>query len=664
MTSVSSENKKSLVSSHPFFSQLKTEEIDELVKLSFEKLFPQNQVIISQGKIVDAIYLIAQGKVEVAHEIQEGDQIKLIPVILLKEGDAIGLSRLGFFSRTGLRTATLTTLTETVLIGWDLETFYYFLQKHPEFNSSTQQLGEKLLRMNFIKRVEPFEALPEEKILWLADQIQERIVEGGTTLFNEGDQGEECYLVRYGQVEITNSTGKRLALLEPPMICGEMAILTDSPRNANARTLMKCVLLVLKRKQLDALIEHHDIHASMMTLVVQRSRPIRLARTLHYERQLDDDQKMTILKDPVNRKYFKLSQEGWYIWELLDGTRTIEELTVDMYKLHKIFAPDAIADTLFNLADAGFVLMPEIHHVSTIETKEELPLRVRIQDLIWKWSHIQITFNNIDHKFNNSYSKVVQYLFTPIGFIITLGISLLGIVMWSLFFAQGMTILQSNFTVAPLLFSLLLVYLFSVVIHEAAHGYATKSHGREVHHGGVILSWVGLIAYVDTSDMWLEDRTSRICVSIAGPFADLFMGGIAGILAWIIPLPQLAIFFWLLAFLLYYGVFKNLNPLFDGDGYGICKEALNQQYLDVDAYKWLSRPKFSNELIYWLICFIFLVAGVFIAYEFQYYLRMVLPETILGIATVHLSWLLPSVVIVKFLLRVNALRKAAKNSLS
>lgn len=48
---------------------------------------------------------------------------------------------------------------------------------------------------------------------------------------------------------------------------------------------------------------------------------------------------------------------------------------------------------------------------------------------------------------------------------------------------------------------------------------------------GIGWYWFGPVAYVDTSDMWLEGRWPRIAVSIAGPYANLVLGGLAALVA-------------------------------------------------------------------------------------------------------------------------------------
>jgi CRP-like cAMP-binding protein len=79
----------------------------------------------------------------------------------------------------------------------------------------------------------------------------------GTALFQEGDRGEEMYIIQSGKVKISKrirGVEKTLATLEKGEFFGEMAILNDKPRSATAETIENCEMLVIDRKTFDALI--------------------------------------------------------------------------------------------------------------------------------------------------------------------------------------------------------------------------------------------------------------------------------------------------------------------------------------------------------------------------------------------------------------------------
>ncbi len=82
-------------------------------------------------------------------------------------------------------------------------------------------------------------------------------IPANTTLFHEGDRGEEMYIIQSGKVKISKrirGVEKTLAMLEKGEFFGEMAILNDKPRSATAETVGDCDMLVIDRKTFDALI--------------------------------------------------------------------------------------------------------------------------------------------------------------------------------------------------------------------------------------------------------------------------------------------------------------------------------------------------------------------------------------------------------------------------
>ena len=61
-------------------------------------------------------------------------------------------------------------------------------------------------------------------------------------------------------------------------------------------------------------------------LALQRQRPRRAEHCIVERQQLAADAPVYILKDAGGRRYMKLSEEGLFVWQLLDGEHTIADL--------------------------------------------------------------------------------------------------------------------------------------------------------------------------------------------------------------------------------------------------------------------------------------------------------------------------------------------------
>jgi CRP/FNR family cyclic AMP-dependent transcriptional regulator len=118
-------------------------------------------------------------------------------------------------------------------------------------------------------------------------------IPGNTVLFQEGDRGEEMYIIQSGKVKISKrirGVEKTLATLEKGEFFGEMAILNDKPRSATAETIEACEMLVIDRKTFDALIRGN---AEIAVRFIKR-----LADRL---RETNDQMESLMIKDSTSR---------------------------------------------------------------------------------------------------------------------------------------------------------------------------------------------------------------------------------------------------------------------------------------------------------------------------------------------------------------------------
>lgn len=106
--------------------------------------------------------------------------------------------------------------------------------------------------------IELFAGLPEDDIARLQGCLGERQLRPGEVLFNEGDSADDAYIVASGQVEILkhqDDREARLALSGVGVVVGEMALLTNEPRNATARALTDVTLVVIPHATFNEIID-------------------------------------------------------------------------------------------------------------------------------------------------------------------------------------------------------------------------------------------------------------------------------------------------------------------------------------------------------------------------------------------------------------------------
>lgn len=94
------------------------------------------------------------------------------------------------------------------------------------------------------------------------DKILERkVFQMGEVIFKEGDEGNRAFVVQKGEVEISKIADGRkvvLGVVGPGGIFGEMALIDDSPRMANAVSADVTTVILISREMLKAKLSKAD----------------------------------------------------------------------------------------------------------------------------------------------------------------------------------------------------------------------------------------------------------------------------------------------------------------------------------------------------------------------------------------------------------------------
>jgi CRP/FNR family cyclic AMP-dependent transcriptional regulator len=109
-----------------------------------------------------------------------------------------------------------------------------------------------------------FRGLAQRGLARIAAIAGEETHELGSVVFNEGELGDKLYFILEGKVRISrNLSGmgeEALAVLGPGDAFGEMSLIDDTPRSADAHVHERCRLLVITREAFeDLLFIHKDL---------------------------------------------------------------------------------------------------------------------------------------------------------------------------------------------------------------------------------------------------------------------------------------------------------------------------------------------------------------------------------------------------------------------
>jgi CRP-like cAMP-binding protein len=99
---------------------------------------------------------------------------------------------------------------------------------------------------------------PRELFRQEADTLQ---LAPGDFLFREGDSDEKMYVLLEGEIEVFLGDFV-LETAEPDMVIGEMALIDDGPRTANAVAKTACRLAQIDRRRFYFLVQQHPHFAT------------------------------------------------------------------------------------------------------------------------------------------------------------------------------------------------------------------------------------------------------------------------------------------------------------------------------------------------------------------------------------------------------------------
>lgn len=125
-----------------------------------------------------------------------------------------------------------------------------------------------------------FRGCTRDELDLLAGLFQERQVKPGMTIFTEKMPAEALYIIKSGQVRITTMAGEGeevgLLLLGQNDFFGEIALIQESSRAVTARAETAAEILILTRKDFQALIDLDPRVAAKVTLSIARLMAMRV----------------------------------------------------------------------------------------------------------------------------------------------------------------------------------------------------------------------------------------------------------------------------------------------------------------------------------------------------------------------------------------------------
>jgi CRP/FNR family cyclic AMP-dependent transcriptional regulator len=128
-------------------------------------------------------------------------------------------------------------------------------------------------KIELLRRVPLFAGCTRKELEGIAKIADEIDFRAGKTLIREGAPGREFFVLADGTAEITRK-GKRIDTASAGDFFGEMALLSDQPRNATVTTTSDVDTIVISARSFKSLIEANPLIAlKVMRAVADRLPP-------------------------------------------------------------------------------------------------------------------------------------------------------------------------------------------------------------------------------------------------------------------------------------------------------------------------------------------------------------------------------------------------------
>ena len=233
-------------------------------------------ILFQQDDPGQALYLLQEGHLAVTRTEGDGTQIPLGE--LQKPGTIVGEMALV----TGQpRNATVTALTESILLRLSTASFTLLIEKYPSlFEMFTQwfatrlqegQIGGVLLDL--------FGNLDSRSLSAIQDELEWAYLSNGELLFAEGDLGDAMYIIASGRLRIVHIDSEGVehirAEVGPGQTIGEFALLTAEKHNATVYAIRDTTVAKLTTPVFEKLVEEYP-HAMMQItrIIISRNQQI------------------------------------------------------------------------------------------------------------------------------------------------------------------------------------------------------------------------------------------------------------------------------------------------------------------------------------------------------------------------------------------------------
>ncbi|HYE68367.1 MAG TPA: M50 family metallopeptidase [Anaerovoracaceae bacterium] len=328
-----------------------------------------------------------------------------------------------------------------------------------------------------------------------------------------------------------------------------------------------------------------------------------------------------MLHNPLNSKYISVGEEEFFLWQRMDGQRTIKDLNMEYINEFAKFGQNLVSRFINVLTNAGFLTGKSIPIYEILQGRllQNKPSSKLKQTLTF-FTHSHFNTTKASQYFSWLYQKFGYLLYKKPALVICFNIVVIDLLLSSYYlFIKHETLLLLPSAGSHDVIAFMLISYVSIFIHENAHGLTVKHFGRQVLKGGFLIVYGNPVPYVDTTDILMKSRNPRIAVSFAGPYINGVIGGIFLIASIAVPESiheNLLIHAGLLNSLFF---IANLIPIIETDGHYIIQDWFEHPHLRQESLafvrsdmwkKLIKRERWHRQEFGYLVYGLIAVVGI------------------------------------------------------
>jgi cAMP-dependent protein kinase regulator len=238
----------------PLFSSLKSSAFVRFASQLDVERHGQGQVVVEQGEVGRAFYVVASGEVHVVRRSGGGEE-----TVLARLGPGAFFGEMAIVARTP-RAATVRTASDVTLLRADVEKLEPVRDEMPEVAATLDAFCRARMLENVVLASPVLRRIPIADRAELISRFRERRFECGDVIIAQGSESRGLFLLVCGEVDVTRSDADdtlALARLSPGDYFGEISLVLQRPATATVSAGTEALCLILPRDAFRQVIQQH-----------------------------------------------------------------------------------------------------------------------------------------------------------------------------------------------------------------------------------------------------------------------------------------------------------------------------------------------------------------------------------------------------------------------